>query len=163
MEFFIPGLTALLITIALIFLILPRLGAPLIALISIGLLMFAVYQHYQLFQPEYRYATWMDTLKVYGPYIIIFFIIISSLLYLGLNIGGGKSNGNSMSPINSITNTVTPMPSAESATNVLTSTVNNTLRAANNIFNTVNNVVNNGRKNNGLLSNLIATPRNNSA
>lgn len=156
MEFFIPGLAALLITIALIFLILPRLGAPMIALISIALLMFAVYQHYQLFQPEYRYATWMDTLKVYGPYIIVFFIIISSLLYLGLNFGGGKSN-NSMSPINSLTSTVTPMPSAESATNPLTSMVNNTLRSANNLLN----MGNNGRKNNSILSNLIATPRNN--
>ncbi len=156
MEFFIPGLAALLITIALIFLILPRLGAPLIALISIGLLMFAVYQHYQLFQPEYRYATWMDTLKVYGPYIIVFFIIISALLYLGLNVGGGKSN-NSMSPINSLTSTMTPMPSAESATNPLTSMVNNTLRTANNLLN----MGNNGRKNNSILSNLIATPRNN--
>lgn len=157
MEFFIPGLAALLVTIALIFLILPRLGAPLIALISIALLMFAVYQHYQLFQPEYRYATWMDTMKVYGPYIIVFFIIISGLLYLGLNVGGGKSNGNSMSPINSLTSTVTPMPSAESATNPLTSAVNNTLRTASNLLN----MGNNGRKNNGLLSNLIATPRNN--
>jgi len=158
MEFFIPGLAALLVTIALIFLVLPRLGAPLIALISIALLMFAIYQHYQLFQPEYRYATWMDTLKVYGPYVIIFFIIVSSLLYLGLNVGGGKTNSNSMSPINSLINTVTPMPSAESATNPLTSAVNNTLRAANNILS----MGNNGRKNNSILSNLIATPRNNS-
>jgi hypothetical protein len=49
------------------------------------------------------------------------------------------------------------MPSAESATNPLTSAVNNTLRTASNLLN----MGNNGRKNNGLLSNLIATPRNN--
>ena len=155
MEFFIPGLAALLLTIALIFVILPRLGAPLIALISIFLLMVAIYQHYQLFQPEYRYATWIDTLKVYGPYIIVFFIIISSLLYLGLNMGG-KTNSDS-SPISSLANTITPMPSAESATNPLTSVVNNTLRTANNLFSSMNS----NKKNNSILSNLIATPRNN--
>ncbi len=155
MEFFIPGLAALLITIALIFVILPRLGAPLIALISIGLLMVAIYQHYQLFQPEYRYATWMDTLKVYGPYIIVFFIIVSALLYLGLNMGG-KSNNSGSSPINMLSSTVTPMPSAESATNPLTSAVNNTLRSATNMLS-----MNTRKNNNSILSNLIATPRNN--
>lgn len=83
MELFIPSIATLLIMGLIVFLIIPRIGAPLLAVLSLLLLGYAVYNHIQLFYPEYRYSTWQDQLKQYASFIIIGVLIIFILLYLG--------------------------------------------------------------------------------
>jgi flagellar basal body-associated protein FliL len=83
MELFIPGLATLLIMGLIIFLIVPRLGAPILAVLSILILMYAVYNHIQLFSYEYKYSTWQDRLKEYASFIIVGVLILGILLYLG--------------------------------------------------------------------------------
>ena len=83
MELFIPSIAALLIMALIVFLILPRIGAPILAILSLALLGYAVYNHIQLFYPEYRYSTWQDQLKQYASFIMVGILIILILLYLG--------------------------------------------------------------------------------
>jgi hypothetical protein len=83
MELFIPSIAVLLIMGLIVFLIIPRIGAPLLAVLSLLLLSYAVYNHIQLFYPEYRYSTWQDQLKQYASFIIVGVLIIFILLYLG--------------------------------------------------------------------------------
>jgi len=87
MEFFIPGFAALLIAALLVFLVLPRLGAPVLAVLSLLLLAFGVYNHYQLFASEYRFSTWQSHFKNYAPFIMVGFLIISILFYMGFLYG----------------------------------------------------------------------------
>lgn len=49
MEFFLPGIAALLIAGLIVFLVLPRLGAPVLAALSLALLAYGIYNHMQLF------------------------------------------------------------------------------------------------------------------
>jgi hypothetical protein len=83
MELFIPSIAALLIMALIVFLILPRIGAPILAILSLVLLGYAVYNHIQLFYPEYRYSTWQDQLKQYASFIMVGILILLVLLYLG--------------------------------------------------------------------------------
>jgi hypothetical protein len=83
MELFIPSIAALLIMALIVFLIIPRIGAPVLAILSLILLGYAVYNHIQLFYPEYRYSTWQDQLKQYASFIMVGILILLVLLYLG--------------------------------------------------------------------------------
>jgi hypothetical protein len=83
MELFIPSIATLLIMALIVFLIIPRIGAPILAVLSIVLLSYAVYNHMQLFYPEYRYSTWQDKLKQYASFIIVGVLVLLILLYLG--------------------------------------------------------------------------------
>ncbi len=87
MEFFLPGLAALLIAGLIIFLVLPRLGAPVLAVLSLVLLAYGVYNHYYMFSSEYRYSTWQERLKFYAPFAIIGALIVFVLMYMGILFG----------------------------------------------------------------------------
>jgi hypothetical protein len=87
MEFFLPGLAALLIAGLIVFLVLPRLGAPVLAILSLVLLVYGVYNHYYMFSSEYRYSTWQERLKFYAPFFIIGALIILVIMYMGMLFG----------------------------------------------------------------------------
>ncbi len=92
MELFLPSIAALLIAALIVFLVLPRLGAPILAVLSIVLLAYAVNNHIQLFSSEYRYSTWQERLKGYGSFIIIGVLILLSLGFISyLFMGSGSS------------------------------------------------------------------------
>jgi hypothetical protein len=184
MELFLPSIAALLIVGLIVFLILPRLGAPVLATLSILLLIYGIYNHIQLFSSEYRYSTWQDRLKFYGPFIMIGVMILLLLMYLGYLFG---TKGVNALPANAVPiNTAADVVNAtnEAANTVLNATteavgnvVNTATEAVNTAINTVKNVfgMNNGNNNikynnggrsngNGLLANLggiLATPVNN--
>jgi hypothetical protein len=92
MEFFLPGLAALLIAGLVIFLVLPRLGAPVLAVLSLLLLCYGIYSHYTLFSSEYRFSTWQDRLKFYGPFLIIGALVLAVLGYMGFLFGSKGAN-----------------------------------------------------------------------
>jgi len=87
MEFFLPGLAALLIAGLIVFLVLPRLGAPVLAVLSLVLLVYGVYNHYYMFSSEYRYSTWQERLKFYAPFAIIGVLILLIIMYMGMLFG----------------------------------------------------------------------------
>lgn len=92
MELFLPSIAALLIAGIIVFLVLPRLGAPILAVLSLVLLAYAVNNHMQLFSSEYRYSTWQEQFKQYGPFILIGVLILLSLGFISyLFMGSGAS------------------------------------------------------------------------
>ncbi len=161
MELFLPGFATLLIAGLIVFLIIPRLGAPILAALSVALLAYGVYNHAQMFGYEYRYSTWQEILKRYASYILIGVLIVFILIYISFlfftegpealpasnfNNSGGTGNG-VKNIVNSIGETV------QNATEVATEAVNN-------IANSLSG--NNSRSNReGLLtnlSNILASP-----
>lgn len=164
MEFFLPGLAALLIAALIVFLVLPRLGAPILAVLSILLLAYGVYNHIQLFSSEYAYSTWQDRLKFYAPFVMIGGLILAILFYMTYLVG---SQGTSALPATNI-----PVNNAQvvEAVNTVTENVNKAVNAVNNTVNSVANAIGFGgnanrgaNKNQGVLANLgaaLTTPFN---
>jgi len=154
MEFFLPGIAALLLAALLVFFVAPRLGTPVLVFLSLLLLFYGVRSHMATFASEYRYSTWQEQLKLYAPFVIIATLLISVLMYFGFLFTSGGENA---LPIPNV-NESPELPSANTATNVITSTINNSLQAANKVANgasnalttatkTVTNTVNNSVKN----------------
>ena len=155
MELFLPSIAVLLVAALIVFLVLPRVGAPVLAILSLVLLIFGVYNHYYLFYSEYRFSTWQERLKFYGPFIIIGALILSILSYMTFLFSTGGTN----------TLPASNLPANSTAVDVVNDTANAVINTANNAINTVANAVglNTGPKanNKGILTNLgniLATP-----
>lgn len=145
MEFFLPSLLVILIGTLIAFFIIPKFSPLILALLSVALLAIGVYHHYSLFKGEYAYSTWLDQFKPYAGIVMISLIVLISIFYMVGLFGGGA-------PAPAVNNSIMEnLPSAGSATNMLTEGINNSIRAVNNLFNAKNN----GKKNNGgLVENL---------
>ena len=153
MELFLPGIATLLIIGLIVFLVLPRLGAPVLAALSVVLLVYGVYNHIQLFSSEYRFSTWQDRLKEYASFIIIGALILGILLYLGFLYA---TQGASALPASNVpvANAVEVVNTANDAINTVTNTVANAAAAVTNTAaNAVTGVTNalgiTNRRNNG--------------
>ena len=151
MEMFIPSLATILIIALIVFLVLPRLGAPVLATLSIVLLVYGVYNHIQLFSSEYRYSTWQEQLKFYAPFVLIGGLILSILMYLGFIF---KTEGVSALPASSIPilNATEVVNSANNVVNTITNTVSNAVNTVTNTLGLTNNRNNTNKA--GVLSNL---------
>jgi len=149
MEFFLPSILFLLIAAAIVFFVIPRFGPLVLAIVSLVLLTIGMYNHYTLFQNEYKASTWQLGLVAFAPYIMIGVVIIMIIMYLTYLLPSGANS----STANVKTNTIN-LPPPETATNVITEGVNNAIRAAapvaNIKVNTTNqpNVLNNNNINN---------------
>jgi predicted PurR-regulated permease PerM len=128
MEFFLPGLAVLLIGVLIAYAVIPRFSPVILALISIVLLVAALYDHFRIFSYEYAYSTWQEQLKSYAPYVMVGALLITIIFYFMYIFGGGRPKAN-----NSISEAIENMPNANTATNPLTEAINNTLKAVNNI------------------------------
>lgn len=132
-----------------VFLVLPRLGAPVLVGLSIVLLVFCLYNHYTLFASEYRLSTWQEQLKWYAPAVLYLGITIAVLMYLGYLY---NNKGASILPASNI--------SAEPTS--VTEAVSNGAVAATNAVNAASNAIGlgnvlgkgNNRGNNSVLGNL---------
>ncbi len=127
MELFIPSVLLLLLAAAVIFIVLPRFGAPALAIISVVLLVFGIYQHMTAFGAEYRLSTWQLSLTSYVPYIMVGGVLVVSAFYLLSIVTSGTT-----APTMPEMPTVAEMPSANTATNVVTAGVNNVLKGVSN-------------------------------
>jgi predicted PurR-regulated permease PerM len=146
MEFFLPGLIALLIAALIVFLVLPRLGAPVLAVLAIVLLVYGVSNHMAIFYHEYRYSTWQEFLKFYAPFVMIAGLILAILFFMGYLFGTRGSSA---------------LPASNLPSNTVANIVNNTVEAVNNTVEAVNNSVNgigfgnqNKKNNSSVLTNL---------
>jgi predicted PurR-regulated permease PerM len=139
MEFFLPGLAVILIGVLIAYAVIPRFSPVILALISIVLLVAALYDHFRIFSYEYAYSTWQEQLKSYAPYVMIGALLVSIIFFFMYIFGGGRPKAN-----NTISEAIENMPNANTATNPLTEAINNTLKAVNNIV-----TGNNANKKNG--------------
>lgn len=158
MELFLPGFATLLIAALIVFLVLPRLGAPILAALSVALLAYGVYNHAQLFGYEYRYSTWQDALKGYASFVLIGVLILAILFYIAFLF---MTKGPSALPANTIPANAAVTNIANAAGNM----VGNVTDAVTNTFNNVTNTIlgngNNRNNRSNVLSNLtniLATP-----
>jgi len=133
MELFLPGVIVILLAAFFSFLVLPRMGTVVLASVSIIALLIAAYHHYYMFSSEYRLSTWQDGLAAYAPWVIVIlaiFFIIGAIQWIF-----GKSPNSTVyvTPIDKMSNTLSNsfagLPSASSATNSLTSSINKTITA----------------------------------
>lgn len=158
MEIFIPGLTALLFIALIVFLILPRFGAPVLAALSLVLLVYAVNNHMELFNSEYRYSTWQEALKPYAPFVIVFVIFLLILGYILYLFGIGAGTSLPVSNLSAITNVINATNSSANKNNILTNTTTNIVNGVSDAVNTVKDTVMNGatnmKKNLGSLGNI---------
>jgi len=161
MELFLPGIATLLIMGLIVFLVLPRLGAPILAALSVILLMYGVYNHIQLFSSEYRFSTWQDRLREYASFIIIGVLILSILFYIAFLLA---TRGPSALPASNVpvSNAAEVVNTATNAVNAITETVANAaITNVKSVLGMNNKVINQNKA--GVLSNLgrmLATPIN---
>jgi hypothetical protein len=127
MEFFLPSILFLLIAAAIVFFVIPRFGPLVLAIVSLVLLTIGMYNHYTLFQNEYRASTWQLGLVAFAPYIMIGVVILMIIMYLTYLLPSGANS--STANVKTSTNTIN-LPPPETATNVITEGVNNAIRAA---------------------------------
>ena len=151
MELFIPSVLVLLLAAAVVFFVFPRFGAPVLAIISVGLLAFGIYQHSKNFGTEYRGSTWQYDIAAYAPFVMVGGVLIVVGFYLlSLFTGGGAP------PTAPEVPTVAEMPPANTATNAVTAGVNNALKGAANVAAAVG--LGNAAKANNKGPNALAAP-----
>jgi len=149
MEFFIPGLLLFLVSILVVFLVIPRFTPLIVAILSIAFLSYGVYNHYTLFASEYRLSTWQESLKVYAPAIMI----ITILLYIIYTILAFFTSGSV--PVPAAPSIVQPNESS------VTNQISKSLNKVANVF-TGNNNTNIKNAKNGSLLNQVTNTLNNS-
>lgn len=132
MELFIPSVLILLLAAAVIFFVLPRFGAPVLAIISVALLVYGLYEHMNAFQTEYRLSTWQAGLMAYAPYVMVGGLLVVIAFYLLSISPWGKPS--TTAPNMPEMPTVAEMPKADTATNAVTAGVNNALKGATNLL-----------------------------
>jgi hypothetical protein len=134
MELFLPSLFVFVLTMIVVLFIVPRLTPIIMVSMSAILLFFAIQQHKSLFASEYTLSTWQDRLTIFAPGVFIGAVILYLLYAITAFFNKGEVPVPAMPQV-----TIENMPSAETATNVVTQAINNTLKAANNAVNTIRN------------------------
>jgi hypothetical protein len=132
MELFVPGLIILIIAGCYVFLVLPRLGPMVLAVVSLIALVLAGINHYSMFYNEYKLSTWQFAIAAYTPWVILglaLITMISAIIFMFSGSDGAAKVMNAVStPMEAIQaavgNSVNSMPSANSATNPITAALN---------------------------------------
>ena len=131
MEFFLPSILFLLVACGIVFFVIPRFGPLVLAGISLILLILGIYNHYSLFQTEYRLSTWQSGMIGYAPFIMIGGLVLAIILYLLYLSPVGGANANIRSPAFSpIAENTLRLPPPGTATNGLTEGIGNLMRKA---------------------------------
>ena len=167
MEFFLPSILVLLVAAAIVFFVIPRFGPLVLAVVSLVLLGIGIYNHYSMFQNEYRLSTWQLGAVAYAPYLLIGAVILMIIMYLTYLLPSGSSaagpnNASGNANANVKANTIN-LPHPETATNVITEGANNAIRAAANLANVKVNTTNqpNNPANLGIFGNINNNNNNN--
>ena len=137
MELFIPSLIVLVLVGFFAFLIVPRTGPMILAIVSLIALIAAGVHHYNLFAFEYQLSTWQYGLANYAAYIVMglaLLVIIAGISYVFVGSETKAKITNAVStPMeqiqNAVQNSIKNMPSAASATNPLTAALNRGINA----------------------------------
>jgi hypothetical protein len=120
MELFLPSLFVFLLATIIIVFLLPKLSPILVLSVATLFLAFGIYHHFKLFRNEYAQSTWQDQLKLFAPGIMLTIIIVYVLFSILMFFTKGEV------PVPSIPSV--ELPPANTATNVVTSAINNVLQ-----------------------------------
>jgi uncharacterized protein (UPF0333 family) len=85
MELFLPGLVVFVAVGFFAFLVIPRMGSMILAIICLIALIAAGVHHYTLFSSEYAMSTWQYGLASYAPFVVLglaILFIIAGILYM---------------------------------------------------------------------------------
>ena len=91
MELFIPSLLVLILGGIVFAVILPRFSLHTLGLVSIGLFLLGLYQHFKTFPYEYTASETKHLLKDYAPFITLL-VTILALVGLAMQMSGGSGN-----------------------------------------------------------------------
>lgn len=131
MELVLPGLIILLLSGFFVFMVVPRMGPPVLAIISLLALIAAGIQHYSMFYSEYKLSTWQASLVGYGPLIVLGLALLFILSAAFSTITGSNISNAVTAPIDVVTSAISniknSLPTASSATNPVTSNINRAL------------------------------------
>jgi hypothetical protein len=157
MELFIPSLLTLLILGFIVYGVLPRATVPVILTVSVLILCFVLYNHYFAFNYEYRYSTWQEIFKQYSSFIMVGILIVFIIIAAVTTFKSGLGSSSPTIP------SAVPLPSANTATNPVTSALNTAIRNVSNsvesAINTVSNSFSGNNRKNYNLSPLVTTPK----
>jgi hypothetical protein len=93
MELLIPSLVALLLGVAIAFVVLPKYAPFVLVSGSIVALLTALYIHWSQFgTSEYKRATWLYNLRQFTSYILVVVILIGAAVFYALNNSGSTSS-----------------------------------------------------------------------
>jgi hypothetical protein len=120
MELFLPSLFIFLLAAFVVIFVVPRFSPLIIATMSAALLAFGIYHHFSLFWTEYRTATWADQLKLFAPGIMLALILAYVIFAIVMFFTGASV------PTPAIPNV--QLPSANTATNMMTTALNNAIQ-----------------------------------
>jgi hypothetical protein len=141
MEIFIPSLIVLIIALTITFFVAPRATPVMAGILSLLFLGFGIYDHYTMFETEYRQSTWQTGLKVYAPAIMIGAIFLFVLLGIVSTFTGGSVPVPSMPNIPNVSNLTDNVSDLfNDVTNNLNTLTNN---LANNVVEPANEAINN--------------------
>lgn len=121
MELFLPSILIVILALALIFGVFPKVGPMMLAVLATVALVYAVQQHMSMFKQDYSTMTWTTSAKTAAPYVLVGVVILFSIGYLLYLTGAGKRSVLPSPPIT--------IPPPSSATNVLTEAIGNSLKA----------------------------------
>jgi hypothetical protein len=165
MELFLPGIIIILLSAFFIFMILPRMGSTILLVTSILALFLVAYNHYNMFYDEYRLSTWQESLSTYAPWIVVFlsFIFLGGAIqhiYAGpTNYFSSSSQGSIVEKLSeSVSDAIKNMPSAQTATNPVTASVNNAINSVKNLIPSITNKSGNNRTANNRSPNSKGSP-----
>ena len=117
--------------------VLPRMGPMVLAVVALIALIAAGVHHYSLFASEYTLSTWQYALAAYTPWVVLalsFVFIISSVMFI---VGGPEARASMLNTVSTpmesiqaaVATSATNMPSAASATNVVTAGLNRAINS----------------------------------
>jgi energy-coupling factor transporter transmembrane protein EcfT len=129
MELFLPSILIILLAALVIMVILPNFSPLIIVIVSAILLTASTYQHFQFFWHEYQQSTWQTVLKIFAPGLII----IAVFLYIFM-VGGSFIMGGTTPKMPEM-----ELPPASTATNAMTSAINNSMSAVSGAANSLAN------------------------
>jgi hypothetical protein len=130
MEFFLPSILFLLVACGIVFFVIPRFGPLVLAGISLILLILGIYNHYTLFQTEYRLSTWQSGLIGYAPFVMIGGLVLAIILYLLYLVPSGTNTSIRASSSSSLAENTLMLPPPGTATNGVTEGIGNLMRKA---------------------------------
>ncbi len=137
MELFLPGLLVLVIAALFAFLVIPRTGPMILAIVSLVALIAAGIHHYKLFSSEYALSTWQYGLASYAPWITLGLALLFIIGAISFIFAGGETKSKVLNTVvapmqdiqAAVQQSVQSMPSAASATNAVTGALNRGLNA----------------------------------
>jgi len=133
MELFLPSILVIIFAALVIMILIPNFSPLIIVILSAVLLTASTYQHFQFFWNEYQQSTWQTNLKIFAPGIII----AAVFLYIFV-VGGSYIASGTLPQMPAM-----ELPPASTATNSVTSAINNSMNVISNATSSVANSITN--------------------